>query len=872
MASEQMIVNVGANTSAFASAFRGLPGIAGGPLKVVAGSIAAVGAAVTAIGIKGVVEFSKFTEGVAKFGVMLNTVEKKQLPALSKGIRKASVEFGRSTDDLNKGMFDVISSGFRGAEALEVLNESTRLSVAGAADMAKSTSAVISLMKVYGDELENAEEATDFFFQTQLQARSSIDEMADTFGRLLPTAKAAGVELNSLGAMFSIVTLGGKSTAEAVTGLDSLILSLAAPTKRVAERFKEFGVNTKDAQGNLLDIRDIVKQMSTLDLEQIRRIVPEKEALNAFIILRDNIEQFPDVLSKMGESAGSTKKAFIDMAAEPAEKMRQLTQAVNFLFLELGEKLMPIANDVLNAFENLLDIFERKEVVAEFAHQVELIANALFETAKFLGLFDDMGTGIGQTSDLLVDLVGNEQDLNEQLEGAATQSGRFQTSLANTRKEIENSKVKNLEVAMASLRRETGRGIIDIVAMASQMEGGAQSVENLDTAYRKWQESQEGANLALIKSLNPLEEARLKTKELGDEAGKTIPKIKGINEAFAEAFVLPEAFGVNQFLKGFEDAKNEAFILAQDITAVFDDMADQGKVIGKKMATAMAEGLLEAQETLGAELSGEDASTFEKLLGFTPEAFEKMREDLESKIPELMEGAAEIVLNLPEELREPVLKALGTSKQQLDDMVTDTSEKMDLMGGIITTFGKATQKAGTAFAAFGIKGGSPFGKAMEKVAAVQDIISVSQAIWQLGLAAAEFASFNFPKATLHLAASSAYLTSAAAGKKAKGEIKANFATGGIVDGPAGIDNVPINATAGEGVLTGSTVSNILSDLTGQQPVGESPPLAGGGGDINIFINVEGDSLDNDGLVDKITPALESALAARTFDLQGALAR
>jgi hypothetical protein len=195
------------------------------------------------------------------------------------------------------------------------------------------------------------------------------------------------------------------------------------------------------------------------------------------------------------------------------------------------------------------------------------------------------------------------------------------------------------------------------------------------------------------------------------------------------------------------------------------------------------------------------------------------------------------------------------------------AKSVDLLSG---AFGKVR----TGMEALGVKGGGGFGKAMAQVGKVQAIISAAQTIRELAEAAAAVARYDFPSAVAHLAAAAGYVQAESAGKKAQTELGAasggitqKKATGGIVTGPAGIDNIPVMATAGEGVLTAQTTKSILSELTGQA----AAPAVGGATN-NFYFNVEGDALDPDALVAKTIPALEKAMAEQTLSLQPALAR
>ena len=106
----------------------------GGQIKQAGMTIGVFGAAITALGTKGVYEISKFQRGIADVATMLDETSLKKLPEFQRGIRELAVGFGEGTATLSKGLYDILSAGIDSGKAMDVLRSSVLMAKAGLTD------------------------------------------------------------------------------------------------------------------------------------------------------------------------------------------------------------------------------------------------------------------------------------------------------------------------------------------------------------------------------------------------------------------------------------------------------------------------------------------------------------------------------------------------------------------------------------------------------------------------------------------------------------------------------------------------------------------------------------------------------------------
>ena len=129
-------------------------------------------------------------------------------------------------------------------------------------------------MQVYGDEVKDAADASDFLFRVQQAGRTTVAQVASTLGNVASIAKLAGIELNDLGSMFSLITRTGISTEETVTALRGLIQGFTKSTADAKKAAKEYGVTLSVTSLQGENLIPTLEKLVSLNAEQLSQVVP----------------------------------------------------------------------------------------------------------------------------------------------------------------------------------------------------------------------------------------------------------------------------------------------------------------------------------------------------------------------------------------------------------------------------------------------------------------------------------------------------------------------------------------------------------------------------------------------------------------------
>jgi TP901 family phage tail tape measure protein len=351
--------------------------------KAAAGmSIAIAGA--LAIGTKEALDFSS---QMAKVSTQLfddvTTAEDevaKRLEEFGPMVREMSKEYGQATTDISNGLYDILSSSIDASEGPELLTTALDAAVGGFTKVDTSLSAIITLMKAFKKETSEAADISDFLFSVVLKGRVTYEEVASTLGRVASSAAVAGMSMETMGAAFAAITLGGLEATEAVVGLDAAIATFLRTTQDAKDIAAGYGIELTSETISGEGLLDVMKKLSHLTADQIAQIFTRRRALRAILILLQNLAQFEENIGIMYDRSGAALTAKEKAMAAADHQMKVFKQTVIDMLRELGINFIPLLLSAAEKISNLINWFQALPEPVKKAISIFLILIATLGT------------------------------------------------------------------------------------------------------------------------------------------------------------------------------------------------------------------------------------------------------------------------------------------------------------------------------------------------------------------------------------------------------------------------------------------------------------------------------------------------------------
>lgn len=284
---------------------------------------------------------------------------------MSDAVMKLSKDTGIAAEDVALATYNAISAGVDVSKSVEFVATANALAVGGFTDMTTSVDVLTTTLNAYGDKAGTAESISDKLITTQNLGKTTVNELASSMGKVIPTASAYGVSIDNLCASYVAMTKGGIATAESTTYMKSMFNELADSGSTVGTILQEktgksFGQLMGEGK-SLADVIDILGQSVNGDSEAFAQLWGSSEAgTGALAILNGGTSDFNNTLKEMGNSTGAASDAMDKMNNTSAHDMQVAMNDLKNAGIQLGASLTPIISKVAdvvskaaNAFSNL---------------------------------------------------------------------------------------------------------------------------------------------------------------------------------------------------------------------------------------------------------------------------------------------------------------------------------------------------------------------------------------------------------------------------------------------------------------------------------------------------------------------------------------
>ena len=322
---------------------------------------------------------------------------------LKKQVQDLSVEAGIAATELSEGLYQALSAGVvvteDMTEAMEFLKIATDLSIGGFTSTAKAVDAMTTVMNSYGMEVSEAARISDMFIATQDKGKTTVDKLASSMSKVIPTAVALGVEFEGVMASLAGLTAKGFSTAEAATSLKQVFAQLAKSSTKASTVLREqtgksFKKLSEEGTGLGEIFKELVKGAEESDKAMVD-VFGSMEAFNAFSTMAARGgEGFKIALDAIINSSGATSKAVEDMTG-PARRFKMAFQNLAVALQGLGNIFTPVLVKMADKISALVTKFNEldkstKGTVVKILAIAAAIGPLLFIVGKLtsgVGLF-----------------------------------------------------------------------------------------------------------------------------------------------------------------------------------------------------------------------------------------------------------------------------------------------------------------------------------------------------------------------------------------------------------------------------------------------------------------------------------------------------
>jgi TP901 family phage tail tape measure protein len=350
-----------------------------------------------------------FDKSMTKIKTLVG-VAASDVDGMTGSIKQLATQAGVSSGEAAEAMFFITSAGLRGADAMAVLEQSTKASALGLGDVATVADLSTSALNAYGVENLSATKATDVLTAAVREGKLEASELSGAMGRTLPIASNMGVKFEEVGAAFAAMSRTGTNANEAATQLNAIMMAIMKPTTQSAAALKELGYTSEELRqqikdDGLLSVFQDLKEASVGNAQAFETAFGPIRALRGILDLTGaSADTTAQIFQRMSNTSGMTAQAFDELQNSAEFKLRKGLIGLKNSFSELGavlmSSLMPLLQNVIGFATNLFKSFNKLDPVTQqlsigFAALAVALPTILSVGGSLVGVFAAMTGPVG---------------------------------------------------------------------------------------------------------------------------------------------------------------------------------------------------------------------------------------------------------------------------------------------------------------------------------------------------------------------------------------------------------------------------------------------------------------------------------------------
>ena len=304
---------------------------------------------------------AEFEAGIAKVSTIADT-SRMSLSTIEADIMSLSRKTGQSAGDITEASYQAMSASVDTASAVKFVDEANKLAVGGFTQQATAADVLTTAINAYGLQVAEATRLSDMLIMTQNLGKTTVDELAQNMGRVIPLASAYNVEMDNLSAAYAEMTKNGIATAESTTYIKSMLKELGSSGSEVSKVLTEqTGQSFAQLMQNgysLGDVLQVLGQSVDGNTTAFNNLWGSQEAgIGALSLFNSGAEAFNGTLREMQGSAGATEKAYSAMTNTTEFAAQRMSNSFSNLKLTVGGQLNPVMEELYNKTADIVDSF-----------------------------------------------------------------------------------------------------------------------------------------------------------------------------------------------------------------------------------------------------------------------------------------------------------------------------------------------------------------------------------------------------------------------------------------------------------------------------------------------------------------------------------
>lgn len=346
-------------------------------------------------------------------------VSETQVKAWRGEVLKMSQATGIGPQKLAEALYFVSSAGFRGAEALDILESSAKASAAGMGETTMIADNVTSALNAFRGTGLDAAKATDILINAVRLGKVEAEDLVVSLGHVFPIAAELGIAYHEVGAAVAAMTRTGTPAETAAVQLRQALSQIINPSTQAKEALRELKWSAEEFRNELRN-EGIFSALETFmdkidqfgDIELAGDVFGNIRALTGVLdLMGSNVEENRMIFEEMANTMDRTNFAFATVSMTLKQKWNVAIAHSQTAMIKVGETIkgmiIPLIMDLTGWLEDLSDKWnnmtkEQQENIMKWLAIAAAVGPVLFIFGKTVSIIGTTVTAFKKLGEVIL--------------------------------------------------------------------------------------------------------------------------------------------------------------------------------------------------------------------------------------------------------------------------------------------------------------------------------------------------------------------------------------------------------------------------------------------------------------------------------------
>jgi TP901 family phage tail tape measure protein len=217
---------------------------------------------------KGTQVAARFEQGMADVSAVSKGLSEKDFAALSAEAKRVGATTSKSAFQATQGLVFLKRAGFDTAESLTSLQAVVNAAEADNIDLGTAANIGANAVRAMGLEASQMTRVMDVLALTSARTNTDMIGLGEAMKFVAPTAAQLNVSIEDTALSLGLLANAGLKGTVGGTALNNMLLKLSTASDATKEAFKKLGITVEDSSGNMVNIKDIMRDLANAHLKQ----------------------------------------------------------------------------------------------------------------------------------------------------------------------------------------------------------------------------------------------------------------------------------------------------------------------------------------------------------------------------------------------------------------------------------------------------------------------------------------------------------------------------------------------------------------------------------------------------------------------------